>query len=177
MVILIHHSGKDASKGARGWSGLRAAAEFEMEVARCDDDRVAILSKLKDGEDGLEFGFKLKQVPLGVVEDADGEMDEVTSCVIEYTEGGAKKAVVKGKRGANEKLVMQVLLNMIELGDDRVQYTDLLAGCISQMVPPSEGKRDRRSEIVSQSVDSLRDKGELKVENGFILVAQIEAGE
>ncbi|NDH55062.1 MAG: hypothetical protein EBY24_24515, partial [Betaproteobacteria bacterium] len=47
MVILIHHSGKDASKGARGWSGLRAASDFEIEVIRADDDRVATVTKMK----------------------------------------------------------------------------------------------------------------------------------
>jgi RecA/RadA recombinase len=30
MVVLIHHSGKDASRGARGWSGLKAAADVEI---------------------------------------------------------------------------------------------------------------------------------------------------
>ncbi|HCE07015.1 MAG TPA: hypothetical protein DEQ40_00125, partial [Oxalobacteraceae bacterium] len=57
-VILVHHSGKDASKGARGWSGLRAAADAEIEIVRIGDDRAATISKMKDGEDGLEFGFK-----------------------------------------------------------------------------------------------------------------------
>jgi hypothetical protein len=34
MVLLVHHSGKDASRGARGWSGLRAATDVELEVVR-----------------------------------------------------------------------------------------------------------------------------------------------
>jgi hypothetical protein len=32
IVLLVHHSGKDAAKGARGWSGIRAAADTEIEI-------------------------------------------------------------------------------------------------------------------------------------------------
>jgi hypothetical protein len=31
-VIIIHRAGKDASRGARAWSGLLAALDFELEV-------------------------------------------------------------------------------------------------------------------------------------------------
>jgi hypothetical protein len=91
MVVLIHHAGKDSSKGARGWSGLRAAADCEIEINRADNDRSATLTKLKDGEDGAVFGFKLSTVGLG--KDDDGE--PVTSCVVEHTD-----SVIKASRGA-----------------------------------------------------------------------------
>ena len=45
MVLLIHHSGKDASKGARGWSGLRAAADVELCVTRDGEYRELSVSK------------------------------------------------------------------------------------------------------------------------------------
>ena len=76
LVCLIHHSGKDAAKGARGWSGIRAACDAEMEIVRDGHSRIATVTKMKDGEDyGLEFGFCLKTV------DEDG--DTVSSCVVE----------------------------------------------------------------------------------------------
>jgi hypothetical protein len=76
-VLLVHHSGKDQARGARGWSGLKAAADAELEVLRTPGGRFMRTSKQKDGEDGLEWGFDLKVVSLGF--DADG--DEITSCV------------------------------------------------------------------------------------------------
>lgn len=79
-VMLVHHSGKDAGKGARGWSGLRAAADAELEVLREEDDRVMTVTKMKDGEDGLEFDFKLRTVELG----ADDDGGTVTSCVVDH---------------------------------------------------------------------------------------------
>ena len=78
MVLLIHHSGKNAAMGARGWSGLRAACDAEIEVVREATGRYMRLTKSKDGEDGLEWGFDLKVVQVGV--DDDG--DPITSCVV-----------------------------------------------------------------------------------------------
>lgn len=79
LVVLVHHSGKDAARGARGWSGLRAASDGELEVSRDGDLRVLKVTKSKDGRDGDLFPFRLMVVPVGL--DIDG--DELTSCVIE----------------------------------------------------------------------------------------------
>lgn len=105
MVVLIHHSGKDASKGARGWSGLRAAADAEIEVIRTDQGRCLRLSKSKDGEDGLEWGFDLEVVQLGVDED----LDPITSCVVVEAAIPAVGGVAVRKLGKNEKVVNEVL--------------------------------------------------------------------
>lgn len=77
-VILVHHSGKDSSKGARGWSGLKGAVDFEFEVRKEQDVHILRNVKQKDGEDGAEYGFTLMPVDLG--EDLDGEPQ--SSCVI-----------------------------------------------------------------------------------------------
>lgn len=79
-VMLVHHAGKDASKGARGWSGLRAAVDAEIAVQRDAQTgrRWVTLTKEKDGIDGLEIDFTLRVVPLGY--DADGDL--LTSCVV-----------------------------------------------------------------------------------------------
>src|SRR5690606_7842012 len=69
LVVLVHHSGKDQSRGARGWSGLRAAADAEIEVTRNGDYRVAAVTKMKDGADGATFAFKLKPVVLELDDD------------------------------------------------------------------------------------------------------------
>ena len=50
-VLLLHHFGKDASRGGRGWSGLVAALDFEWEIDRDDDLRTLRVSKMRDGSD------------------------------------------------------------------------------------------------------------------------------
>jgi len=169
-VVLVHHSGKDASKGARGWSGLRAAADAEIEVSRCDDDRVATITKMKDGMDGEEFGFKLATVLL--CKDLDDE--DVTSCVIEHVEGGASRASLqdakkKGKHGANERLVLLCLNELMEVGEGRVAADALFGAVVGQMLPPAPGsKRDRRREMAMTATHNLRDRGEVLIKDGFV---------
>jgi len=64
----IHHSGKDAAKGARGWSGMQAAIDTEIEVTADEalGTRAAEVMKQRDlGSKGLRLGFRLEVVPLG----------------------------------------------------------------------------------------------------------------
>jgi len=79
-IMLVHHSGKDASKGARGASALRAACDTEIELSFDEETRVrtARATKQRDMETGAEINFVLQIVELG--EDADG--DQVTTCII-----------------------------------------------------------------------------------------------
>ncbi len=78
LVLLVHHTGKDASKGLRGHSSLHAALDAAVEVRRDGERREWLIAKSKDGEDGAAHPFKLDVVELGT--DQDGE--PVTSCVI-----------------------------------------------------------------------------------------------
>jgi hypothetical protein len=96
VVVLVHHAGKDSSKGARGWSGLRAAADAELEVCFDGDGaRELRITKQKDGEDGLVFGFRLETHMIGVDEDDEA----VTSCTVVESAPIEKK---KGGAGANK---------------------------------------------------------------------------
>jgi hypothetical protein len=78
VVILVHHSGKDEARGARGWSGLRAAADAELEVVKTPAGRWMRTTKQKDGDDTGEWGFQLAKVAIG--EDDRGR--EIESCVV-----------------------------------------------------------------------------------------------
>ncbi len=77
-VMLIHHVGKDPSRGGRGWSGMNGGVDLEVMIAEEGDTKVATVSKARDGQDGDRFGFKLEQVVLG--QDTDG--DQVVTCIV-----------------------------------------------------------------------------------------------
>ncbi|MCT8328265.1 AAA family ATPase [Albidovulum sediminis] len=82
-VMVVHHNGKDASRGARGHSSLRAAVDTELHLSKDEDGRRLVrVTKQRDGETGLERRFTLKQVQLG--SDADG--DPVTTCIVQHEE-------------------------------------------------------------------------------------------
>lgn len=86
FVLVVHHSGKDETRGMRGWSGLNGALDSAIAVSRVSDDKKDArrkweVSKSKDGRDGMSNDFVLEQVLLG--HDEDGQ--PITSCVISHT--------------------------------------------------------------------------------------------
>lgn len=82
-IMIVHHTGKDVAKGARGHSSLRAATDTEIEVITDETEmRLAKVTKQRDLQGGEEFAFKLDAVALGV--DQDG--DAVTTCIVNAVE-------------------------------------------------------------------------------------------
>lgn len=93
LVIPIHHTGKDQSKGLRGHSSLYAALDGAIEVERTASGRSFRAAKVKDGDDGEKNGFRLDVVALGFDEDGDA----VTSCVVVPEEVIFKRPEPQGK--------------------------------------------------------------------------------
>ncbi|RYD86028.1 MAG: hypothetical protein EOP84_00440 [Verrucomicrobiaceae bacterium] len=71
-VVLVAHSGKDSSRGVRGHSSLKGAADVEIELSRKGELRWATVTKSKDGVEGGKFHFQLAGVDTGLL-DARGE--------------------------------------------------------------------------------------------------------
>jgi hypothetical protein len=102
-VMVIHHTGKDEDRGARGSSALRAAVDNEIQVT----SEWAILSrKQRDQEPPEPLHFKLRSVTLGM--DEDGE--PVTSAVVDATD--APTPMRKPLGGKNE-VAMQALYDAL----------------------------------------------------------------
>lgn len=72
-VMLVHHTGKDSSRGARGWSGLRAAVDTELEVK----DQSIYVTKQRDLEFARAIPFSLEGVVIG----SDDRGRDITSAV------------------------------------------------------------------------------------------------
>ena len=104
LVVLVHHTGKDESKGLRGHSSLFAALDAVVTVSRDGDRREWRMGKSKDGADGEAHTFKLQVETLGF----DEHGDSLTSCVVVPTNEPPKEP--KGKRmGACEGAVLEYL--------------------------------------------------------------------
>ena len=151
LVVLVHHSGKDQARGARGWSGIRAACDAEIEVVRTEAGaRYLRLSKSKDDEDGMEWGFDLHQVQLGVDED----LDPITSCVVR--EAVVNKAKSIGKvLGPNETIVNQVIQEMAKVQTAGIEGEAIIVEAVRLMPEPEEGKRDTRRQHAKRALKSL----------------------
>lgn len=111
LIVLIHHTGKDTTQGARGHSSFFAALDGAIEVKRKTDKRSWSIAKAKDGQDGRDYSFALKLHELG--EDFDG--DKVTSCTINQV---AKNIFVKNPpTGAKQKEAWREFkFNVAEIG-------------------------------------------------------------
>lgn len=85
---IVHHSGKDAARGARGHSLLRAATDTEIEVSRELGTKVSVarVTKQRELDLGDEFAFELVSVELG----RDRRGKAVTSCVVRAIEPEAR---------------------------------------------------------------------------------------
>jgi hypothetical protein len=81
-VCIVHHTGKDAAKGARGHSSLRAATDTEIELTTKDGISTAQVTKQRDGKIPPPFSYTLREVVLG----ADSDGDPVTTCIVEPCE-------------------------------------------------------------------------------------------
>jgi hypothetical protein len=112
LVVLIHHTGKDATRGARGHSSLFCALDAAIELSQDEQAgaRTLKLAKQKDDEDGRTWGFRLKRVTIGA--DADG--DPITSCVVEYTEAPQASAKRRDRgQAAAESIVLAALKSVL----------------------------------------------------------------
>jgi hypothetical protein len=107
-VILAHHFGKDSSRGARGWSGLNAALDFELEIDRDGDLRTMQVTKARDGSDSQPACcYRLVGRELGVNEHGE----PVTAVVVEHladedTTKPGKRLSPKARAAMNELWAM-----------------------------------------------------------------------
>jgi hypothetical protein len=85
QFVLIHHTGKDASKGARGSSALRAATDTEIEVSDPGNQKPKEFKVTKQRDlqgKGEVYGFILVNVNLGL-----GVFDNLmTTCYVQQAE-------------------------------------------------------------------------------------------
>lgn len=152
-VLLVHHAGKDLSRGARGWSGLKAAADVELSVELKEGDatRVLALTKLKDGRDQIQFPFKLKVIPL----DMDEDGDVVESCVIDHL----NEMPIAAPRGESERRVWDAVCRLRNKEgrnpDRRAVITEAVAHA------PKPFGRDSRKSNHSRALRKLLDDGRL----------------
>lgn len=155
MVLLVHHSGKNTKQGARGWSGLRGAADVEIEISCNDEGRCATVTKLKDGADGEAFHFVLEEVQLGV--DRDG--DAITSAAVELSDPPPREEKVK-PLGKAQKAVVVALEDLQCFIEDPVEV-DLVLDRMLELTThdpgpdPEKPRRDQRRSNFKKTMEGM----------------------
>jgi hypothetical protein len=112
-TALIHHCGKDQSKGSRGSSSLLGSADvfIRVEGDETTGEHTATIEWSRDSESGKRYGFRLPVVELGT--DADG--DPVRTCIVEPTDAPAE---TRKRKGTRRDVALDALREIIgELGE------------------------------------------------------------
>jgi hypothetical protein len=164
LVVLIHHSGKDQSRGARGWSGIRAACDAEIEITNGGDVRSARVTKQKDGEQGAVLSFALASVAIDV--DEDGAT--VTSCIVAACD--APPVVRPEPKGDNQKTVWAVARKALADAASMPRES-LIAQAVERMPEPAEGKSDRRRDVAVRAIKALIEQGYFAEEGDDLAIA------
>lgn len=176
-VMLIHHSGKDVGRGARGHSALRAAIDTEIELTRDDLGQItAEVTKQRDGPTGYRFAYNLRQVELG--EDQDGDI--VTTCLVEPSDaseadrvgvtGSALGALVllKGLIDDGGKIVRKAQY----LGSPCIDFDTWREACIAPSALSQSSEKDTREKAFRWASKSLTDKHLVLVRDNLVWLVE-----
>lgn len=172
LVLLIHHSGKNAAAGLRGHSSLFAAMDAAIEVCRDGDRREWKVAKSKDGMDGEARPFKLAVEVLGF--EPTGET--VTSCVVQRDTAAQDVRAVKLPQGGNQRLVWDALRPLFKTGTTGKPGAPPLSPCIElePAIVSASGHltcpTDKRTSRTRDAITGLVSRGLLGCNEGWIWV-------
>ena len=177
LVLVVHHLGKDASRGPRGHSSFLAALDAAIEVRREGDRREWLVAKAKDDTDGSAHSFRLQVVEVGT--DEDGE--PITSCVV--VEDDSVKTALRSRNlpsGGNQRIVWDALGEMFrKAGDGRpanapldlpagrpaIRLEDAVTGLRGRL---TEVDPKRQKERITQAITALVGRNALTLRDGWL---------
>ena len=166
-VMLVHHTGKDASKGLRGHSSLIAALDVAIEVKREGSRRSWSVNKSKDDIDTGQYHFELNQIFLG--HDQDG--DQISSCVIEPAIQTLISSKQKRPQGAQQKIALDTFNSLMLLSKQTTPSieSNLKLEVLEKAVGGNLAVEEKRKpERARAAINGLIALGLLTIKDGFI---------
>lgn len=177
LVLLIHHTGKDLSRGPRGHSSMIAALDAAIEVNGGQDGepRTWAARKVKDGEAGKVHQFELQRVVLG--HDTDG--DEISSCIVAPLEPTAETVRrAKVPTGGNQRIMWDGLGELLRTappvqpgtppelppGRPAIRLEDAVAKLRERLTCDNDHKTER----ARVAITGLINRGLLQLRDGFL---------
>lgn len=170
LVMLVHHTGKNAAAGLRGHSSLFAAMDAAIEVSREGDRRAWKVAKSKDGMDGETHQFRLDVVTLGMEDTGEA----ITSCVVFQDNALANVRAVKLPQGGNQRVVLDTLRSMLRDGITGKAGVPPLHPCIELEVAVSAAASkltcptDRRATRTRDAITGLVARGVMGCNEGWL---------
>jgi hypothetical protein len=172
VVILVHHTGKDSTKGLRGHSSLYAALDGAIEVIKTDSRREWNVAKSKDDATGDAYPFNLEIVTVGF----DEEGEAITSCVAVPNESmEASKQAKRPMLRSNQKIANEALGDALRksphfakegapIGRPCIQYIDAVT-IVSERMPTDSKHKSTRAKA---AITGLVERGYLIFKGGWL---------
>lgn len=165
-VLLIHHAGKDKTKGMRGSSALLGAADTTVFIEKREDGaRVATIDKANDEGEGESFAFTLESVELFV----DPETKETTTAPVVVS--CEPPPATKSARGSTISAIERNILDCLDVALDdyarappstnfppgvtKVVHEDDFRRLVYQRTGTSDDTQEARRKRFKRAVDSL----------------------
>ena len=173
IVVLIHHSGKDQSKGLRGHSSLHAALDAVIEVNRIGKKRKWVAAKEKDAADSFAHSFGLNVIEVG----KDEAGLPVSSCVIVPDEVTGKFLdKIPLPQGLNQQVVWTALKELLEDSKNNEKSNELIGTPqvqIDQLIDLCRDRLDcvdsRKVERIKEAINSFAKKGLIQVKEQSLM--------
>lgn len=180
LVLLVHHPGKDGSRGLRGHSSLYAALDAVVEVNRDGQRWQWNVLKSKDGQDDYGHAFELAVVELGI--NSSGR--PISSCAIVEIEGSVRYQKQNEPRGGNQKailagfkeLLLQAQMLSAATGEEWPAGI-LMDDAVSQLKDRLETVDQKHRQIrTKEALERLVQMGYLTISNGLLVISQEHGG-
>jgi hypothetical protein len=162
-VVLVHHTGHQATERPRGSSAIRSNVDFLLSVFRDEKEMLATMScvKQKDGELFRDATFSMSVVDVGL----DNDGDKITSLVARHlsTAEEVENARINEQqsgRGGRNSAFMGLIFNGMNERDLRKAFYDLLEGL------DAEAKKKAYFRARAAAVDS----GRIEVVEGTVIM-------
>ena len=162
-VLLVHHTGHEATERPRGTSAIRSNVDFLLGVFRDEREMLATVTavKQKDGELMADATFQMSVVELGV--DDDG--DRVTSLVARHLGSAsevdeARATEQASGRGGRGSTLAGLVSNGMQERDLRKAFYAALEGV--------DAEAKRKSYFRSRR--AAMDAGQFEIKDGFVVL-------
>lgn len=124
-VLIVHHAGKDESRGMRGSSALLGAVDLELECVKISQEgateRVGQLTitKQKDGEDGVILGYRMEPISLSQIDPEASSLavQPIAAASLQAQKTASKADKGAGARGHTKEALEALRTAIIEAGE------------------------------------------------------------
>ena len=161
LIVIAHHEGKDASRGATGNKMITNNSDFVLYLAKVNPFTVNVyVEKMRDGKDDFEVGYRVHRYSVGDTNDipvlapmTDTELEIVKR---RTTQDAAKKTAANDRQRIYEIYIKRGIKDW----DTGLRETGDLADLLCEKVmggPELKGRQEESREVAPRTPAALPD--------------------